>query len=164
MSNNTTDYLANWTEIARAVKQAAGYRCNRCDRQCLPAANSYRHLDLSLRRALSAQVHHLDGNPSNNHSSNLVVLCAGCHLRLHRHRIVPTPGRLSLKLKLPANHRPRRSPKRRQLAFNDLIARLPRLSMTSNEQLELNIQVSIHRTVIDERDRIVCSVKLKCER
>ena len=142
MSNNTTCYLANWTEIARAVKQAAGYRCNRCDRQCLPAANSYRHLDLSLRRALSAQVHHLDGNPGNNGARNLICLCAGCHLRMHRHRMTPTPGQLSLKLKLPANRRPRPSRQRRQLAFTDLIARLPRLAMTDREQLELNIKLN----------------------
>jgi len=134
-------YPTDWMEIARAVKQAAGYRCSRCDRQCLPATNSYRHLNISLRRALSAQVHHLDSNPSNNHLNNLVCLCAGCHLRMHRHRITPTPGQLSLKLKLPASRRPRRSRARRQLAFTDLIDRLPRLTMTSNEQLELNIKV-----------------------
>lgn len=134
-------YPDDWTEIATAVKQAAGYCCSRCDRQCLPATDSYRHLDLSLRRALSAQVHHLDGNPGNNQASNLTCLCAGCHLRMHRHRITPTPGQLTLKLKLPANRRPRRSRARRQLAFTDLIARLPRLAMASNEQLELNIQV-----------------------
>jgi 5-methylcytosine-specific restriction endonuclease McrA len=139
--SKATDYPDNWTEIATAIKQAAGYRCSRCDRQCLPATNSYRHLDLPLRRALSAQVHHLDGNPSNNHPSNLVSLCAGCHLRMHRHHPQPTPGQLSLKLKLPANRHPRRSRQRRQLAFNDLIARLPRLAMTSSdEQLELNIK------------------------
>ena len=134
-------YPNDWTQIATAVKQAAGYCCSRCERQCLPATNSYRHLDLSLRRSLSAQVHHLDGNPANNHQSNLVCLCAGCHLRLHRHHPQPTPGQLSLRLKLPAYRRPRRSKMRRQLAFNDLIARLPRLAMTSNEQLELNVKM-----------------------
>ncbi len=101
-------YPTDWAEIARAVKQAAGYCCSRCNRQCLPATDSYRHLDLSLRRSLSAQVHHLDGNPGNNHTRNLVCLCAGCHLRMHRHRMIPTPGQLSLKLKLQHVRRPRR--------------------------------------------------------
>jgi HNH endonuclease. len=28
----------------------------------------------------SFHVHHLDGNKSNNHDSNLVALCSSCHL------------------------------------------------------------------------------------
>ncbi len=60
---------------------------------------------------------------------------------MHRHQMIPSPGQLSLKLKLPKSRRLRRSRSRRQLAFTDLIARLPRLTMTSNEQLELNIKV-----------------------
>ena len=72
----TLDYPDNWSDIAATVKQAAGYRCNRCGLKCLPPHNSYRHLDLSLRRKLSAQVHHLDGNPAQNDTSNLVCLCS----------------------------------------------------------------------------------------
>jgi hypothetical protein len=53
-------YPANWPEIAAAVKQAAGYRCNNCGLKCLPPTDSYKHLDLSLRLRLSAQVHHID--------------------------------------------------------------------------------------------------------
>jgi hypothetical protein len=60
----TLEYPDNWAEIATTVKQAAGYRCNHCGLKCLPPHNSYRHLDLSLRRKLSAQVHHLDGKLS----------------------------------------------------------------------------------------------------
>jgi 5-methylcytosine-specific restriction endonuclease McrA len=132
-------YAEDWAEIALNIKRAAGYRCSRCDRQCLPATNSYRHLDLSLRRALSAQVHHIDGNPGNNHLSNLVCLCAGCHLRMHRHHSVPTPGQLALKLNLPKIHRLRRGRVRRQLAFTDLIDKLPRLERISSYQIELEL-------------------------
>ncbi len=133
-------YSKDWGEIALGIKRAAGYRCSRCDRQCLPATNSYRHLDLSLRRSLSAQVHHIDGNPGNNHLSNLVCLCAGCHLRMHRHRSsLVTPGQLSLKLKLPANRRSRRGRARHQLEFNDLIDKLPRLERISSHQIELEL-------------------------
>ena len=132
-------YSADWAEIALDIKRAAGYRCSRCNRQCLPATNSYRHLDLSLRRSLSAQVHHLDGNPGNNRSRNLVCLCAGCHLRMHRHRMMPTPGQLDLKLKLPISRRLRQSRKLRQLAFNDLIERLPRLETSFSHQIELGL-------------------------
>jgi 5-methylcytosine-specific restriction endonuclease McrA len=150
-------YPDNWTEIATTVKQAAGYRCNRCGLKCLPPNNSYRHLELSLRRKLSAllgethaeetsarfhpQVHHLDGNPAQNNRSNLVCLCSGCHLRMHRHRPQPTPGQLSLKLKLPNNRRSRRKPSNYQMTFADLIERLPRLPVESIEQIELAIEL-----------------------
>lgn len=100
----TLDYPDNWTESATTVKQAAGYRCNRCGLKCLPPTNSYSHLYLSLRHRLSAQVHHLDRNPAHNDRANLVCVCAGCHLRLHRHHPKTTLGQLSLKLKLPANN------------------------------------------------------------
>ena len=134
-------YPDNWTEIAATVKQSAGYRCNRCGLKCLPPNNSYRHLELSLRRKLSAQVHHLDGNPAQNNRSNLVCLCSGCHLRMHRHRPQPTPGQLFLNLKLPNNRRSRRKPSNYQMTFTDLIERLPRLPVESIDQIELAIEL-----------------------
>jgi 5-methylcytosine-specific restriction endonuclease McrA len=135
----TLEYPDNWTDIATTVKQAAGYRCNRCGLKCLPPHNSYRHLDLSLRRKLSAQVHHLDGNPAQNDTFNLVCLCSGCHLRMHRHRPQPTPGQLSLKLKLPKVRRTRQKKQNWQLALTDLIDRLPQLPLTLHRQLELDL-------------------------
>jgi 5-methylcytosine-specific restriction endonuclease McrA len=138
----TLEYPDNWSDIAATVKQAAGYRCNRCGLKCLPPHNSYRHLDLSLRRKLSAQVHHLDGNPAQNDKSNLVCLCSGCHLRMHRHRPQPTPGQLSLKLKLPKVRRVRQHKQNWQLTLADLIDRLPRLSVELYQQLELDLSIS----------------------
>jgi 5-methylcytosine-specific restriction endonuclease McrA len=135
----TLEYPDNWTELAATVKQAAGYRCNRCGLKCLPPHDSYRHLDLSLRRKLSAQVHHLDGNPAQNDKSNLVCLCSGCHLRMHRHRPQPTPGQLSLKLKLPKVRKSRHNHSNFQLTLADLIDRLPRLSVELHQQLELDL-------------------------
>jgi 5-methylcytosine-specific restriction endonuclease McrA len=136
----TLDYPDNWTELAATVKQSAGYRCNRCGLKCLPPHNSYRHLELSLRRKLSAQVHHLDGNPAQNDRSNLVCLCSGCHLRMHRHRPQPTPGQLSLKLKLPKVRRSRPLKQNWQLTLADLIDRLPQLPLTLHRQLTLNLE------------------------
>jgi hypothetical protein len=138
----TSDYPDNWSSIALSVKQAAGYRCSHCDLKCLPSTDSYRHLDLSLRRRLSAQVHHIDGNPSHNNRSNLLCLCAGCHLRMHRHHPKPTPGQLSLKLKLKTNRRQRQRRESLQLTLTDLIERLPRLPMSANQQLELDFPTS----------------------
>ena len=83
-------YADDWSEIATEIKQTAGYRCSSCGLRCLSGSNSYRHLDLSLRRRLCAQVHHIDGNPSHNDKSNLVCLCSGCHLAMHRPRQVTT--------------------------------------------------------------------------
>jgi 5-methylcytosine-specific restriction endonuclease McrA len=134
-------YPANWTEIATGVKRSVGYHCNRCGLKCLPPAHSYRHLDLSLRRRLSAQVHHIDGNPSHNDRSNLVCLCSGCHLAMHRHRPHITPGQLSLKLKLPKVkvRRVRQERRNLQLTLVDLIFRLPQLPMMLHQQLELDL-------------------------
>jgi 5-methylcytosine-specific restriction endonuclease McrA len=137
----TCEYPTNWTEIATAVKRSSGYHCNRCNLKCLPPTDSYRHLNLSLRRRLSAQVHHIDGNPSHNDRSNLVCLCSGCHLRMHRHRPQPTPGQLSLKLKLPKVkvRRVRQNRRNVQLTLTDLIDRLPHLPLRSHQQLELDL-------------------------
>jgi hypothetical protein len=135
----TSDYPDNWTQIATAIKQAAGYRCDRCGLKCLPPASSYRHLDRSLRRRLSAQVHHIDRNPAHNERANLVCVCAGCHLRLHRHHPKPTPGQLALKLKLPKVRRLRQKHRNFQLTLADLIDRLPYLPSRLDRQLELDL-------------------------
>jgi hypothetical protein len=135
----TSDYPDNWTQIANEIKQAAGYRCDRCGLKCLPPARSYHHLDRSLRRRLSAQVHHIDRNPAHNERTNLVCVCAGCHLRLHRHYPKPTPGQLSLKLKLPKVRRSRQKYRDLQLTLADLIERLPQLPSGLDRQLELDL-------------------------
>jgi hypothetical protein len=151
----TSDYPDNWPQIATAIKQAAGYRCDRCGLKCLPPARSYHHLDRSLRQRLSAllgethaeetsarfhpQVHHVDRNPAHNERANLVCVCAGCHLRLHRHYPKPTPGQLSLKLKLPKVRRSRQKYRNFQLTLADLIERLPQLPSGLDRQLELDL-------------------------
>ena len=128
-------YADDWLEIATEIKQTAGYRCSSCGLRCLSASNSYRHLDLSLRRRLCAQVHHIDGNPSHNFAIDISSAGdRGCHLRMHRHRPQPTPGQLALKLKLPKSRRLRQSHSSFQLTFTDLINRLPRLPILGNNQ------------------------------
>jgi len=63
-------YPANWQEIARRIKDAAGWKCERCG-----APHS-----VKLRRVLT--VHHLDGNKANCEGYNLCALCQACHLRI----------------------------------------------------------------------------------
>ena len=77
----TGDYPENWGEIARAAKEAAGWRCvrcghphtNPCDEQCF-------HLPDGKQRVLT--VHHLDGNKGNCRWWNIPPLCQVCHLQI----------------------------------------------------------------------------------
>jgi len=62
-------YPGEWEEIAKAVKDAAGWRCEHC---------GHEH-DVESGYVLT--VHHLDMDPANCGSRNLVALCQRCHLR-----------------------------------------------------------------------------------
>ena len=72
-------YPDNWAEIALAVKEQAGWRCEHC---------GHPH-DVVSGHVLT--VHHLDGDPANCALENLVALCQPacashadrrCHLHL----------------------------------------------------------------------------------
>lgn len=68
-------YPADWKEISRRVKDAAGWRCAACGMKCrMPGEPFDTH-----RRTLT--VHHIDHRPENCSPENLIALCAGCHLR-----------------------------------------------------------------------------------
>lgn len=69
-------YPKNWRAIARQVKDAAGWRCEQCGHVHEPAAG------------YSLTVHHIDGDPRNSCSWNLVALCQRCHLSLHQRQLV----------------------------------------------------------------------------
>ncbi len=63
-------YPKDWEEIARRVKDAAGWRCEHCGHPHDPI-NRY-----------TLTVHHLDMNPANCADTNLVALCQRCHLHI----------------------------------------------------------------------------------
>lgn len=63
-------YPDNWDEIAHRVKEAAGWRCIRCDRSHNPSAG------------YTLTVHHWDGVKSNCDWWNLLALCQRCHLHI----------------------------------------------------------------------------------
>ncbi|HDD36640.1 hypothetical protein DRN34_03175 [Thermococci archaeon] len=63
-------YPENWDEIAREIKERAGWKCENCGHPHDPE-NGY-----------CLTVHHLDGNPANCRYSNLVALCQRCHLAI----------------------------------------------------------------------------------
>ena len=90
-------YPSNWTDIAFAVKQAAGWRCRRCGRQCFRPGEKPEDLTRSEWTHYVLCVHHSNYDPSDNRASNLIPLCSPCHLDLHRGgRGNVTPGQLSL--------------------------------------------------------------------
>jgi len=64
------DYPSDWKDIARTVKQAAGWQCVRCG---APHDRETGHV---------LTCHHLDLNPENNSWYNLAALCQRCHLHI----------------------------------------------------------------------------------
>lgn len=73
-------YPKNWKEIAAAKKEAAGWKCESCGKQCRKPGEKF---DTHAR---TLTVHHIDGDPGNCRPENLAALCAGCHLKAHRKR------------------------------------------------------------------------------
>lgn len=68
-------YPPDWKQIAQAVKEAAGWRCEICGKQCRRPGEPFD----THRRTLT--VMHLDHNPANCERANLLAGCAPCHLR-----------------------------------------------------------------------------------
>ena len=72
---STGEYPPNWGEIAKAVKDAAGWCCVRCNQpHNIPAG-------------YMLTVHHLDLNKSNCAWWNIPALCQKCHLQI-QHKVV----------------------------------------------------------------------------
>lgn len=63
-------YPKNWRDIARRIKSAAGWKCERCKHPHDP------------KSAHVLTVHHLDGDKSNCADWNLAALCQRCHLKI----------------------------------------------------------------------------------
>lgn len=64
----TGDYPRNWPEIARQVKDEAGWCCERC------------HHAHNPELGYTLTVHHLDMDKANCQRYNLSALCQRCHL------------------------------------------------------------------------------------
>ncbi len=74
---NRHRYPANWPDIARAVKDAAGWCCEACGAPHGPVPHVL-------------TVDHFDHDPANSDTANLIPLCQRCHLR--RHGLYPPPA------------------------------------------------------------------------
>lgn len=68
-------YPKNWDEIARTIKDRAGWKCEVCGKQCRKPGEPFD----THRRTLT--VAHLDHDPANCADENLKAMCAKCHLR-----------------------------------------------------------------------------------
>jgi hypothetical protein len=67
-------YPVDWDQIALRIKEAADWTCRDCGMQCRRPGEAFD----THRRTMS--VHHIDHDPPNVADSNLIALCARCHL------------------------------------------------------------------------------------
>jgi hypothetical protein len=79
MRRSKGKYPPDWPAIAQAVKDAAGWRCVRCD---------HPH---EVETGFVLTVHHLDLNPANCRWWNLAALCQRCHLRIQAKVVLERP-------------------------------------------------------------------------
>lgn len=69
-----TRYPKDWKQTARRIKNAAGWKCQSCGKQCRKPGEPFD----THRRTLT--VAHLDHDPENT-DARLMAMCAPCHLR-----------------------------------------------------------------------------------
>ena len=70
------EYGENWIEIRKIIYERDNWTCQICGVKCGTKRNGER-----------IQCHHIDCDRLNNDSSNLVTLCASCHIKIHRAQI-----------------------------------------------------------------------------
>jgi len=79
-------YPENWGDIARQVKEKAGWRCQKCGLQCLSPTDGAAGMGRSQRAIRTLTVHHCNYRPEDSSPENLVALCTACHLSFHNRR------------------------------------------------------------------------------
>ncbi len=90
-------YPKNWKELAHSVKEAANWRCQRCNLLCYKTGEKPEGVTRSERAIRTLNVHHRNHNPEDNRLENLIAVCTTCHLAMHTRRNGSTsPGQLSL--------------------------------------------------------------------
>jgi hypothetical protein len=95
MPVNPNLYPDNWNNLALKVKEAAQWQC--CGKKCYEPGSRPKSLTRSEWTADILQVHHKNHDTEDNRLSNLLSVCAACHLNLHRGRYSSvSEGQLSL--------------------------------------------------------------------
>lgn len=79
MRKSISSYPADWKEIARQAKDAAGWKCVRCGHEHDPKAG------------YCLTVHHLTIDPANCAWWNLAALCQRCHLQIQAKVVMERP-------------------------------------------------------------------------
>lgn len=74
MPMDRSRYPDNWGDIAFAVKEAAGWKCEKCHRQCRRPGEKF---DTRRRTLTVAHINHVERDCRDE---NLVALCPRCHL------------------------------------------------------------------------------------
>ncbi|MCT7981373.1 HNH endonuclease [Laspinema olomoucense] len=67
-------YPEDWRTIALTVKEQAGWRCAKCDLQCLRPGDDITGLTKSERTKITLTVHHHNRMPEDNRPENLIAL------------------------------------------------------------------------------------------
>lgn len=77
-------YPSNWSSLSKEIRKKAGWQCSQCQ------------IDLShISHRKYLDVHHIDRQKFNNTSSNLQVLCIGCHALQPGHEHMKSSPRYS---------------------------------------------------------------------
>lgn len=80
MPMDRSKYPDDWDEIAVRIKEAAGWKCEKCDRQCRWPGEPF---DTHRRTLTVAHINHVE---SDCRDENLVALCPACHLEYDGYR------------------------------------------------------------------------------
>lgn len=80
MPMDKSKYPSDWDQIARSVKDAAGWKCEPCGKQC------YRPGEKVERTQDVLTVAHINHVESDCRPENLVAACSVCHLRYDHER------------------------------------------------------------------------------
>ena len=86
-------YHREWSYISRYIRELFNYHCAKC-------GSDYRHQE---GPDPWLQVHHIDENPQNNEITNLIPLCAPCHLRIEHEARLHAPYQ-EIQLEFFENH------------------------------------------------------------
>ena len=68
-------YPINWWAIAKGVKDASDWKCQKCGKQCRRPGEQF---DTPKRTLTVAHLNHM---PEDVRPENLMAMCAPCHLR-----------------------------------------------------------------------------------
>lgn len=82
MPMDRTKYPVNWDDIAKAIKDEAGWKCQLCGLQCRFPGEEF---DTHKRTLTVAHINHV---AMDYRAENLVALCPRCHLAYDQTRKV----------------------------------------------------------------------------